>query len=103
LQRLNNINDKIEVQGLLTDVTDKINAVELIKSSEEIFRTLIQNSSDMVAILDEQCNIVYESPSFYKIFGYQPEEINGKNAFELIHPEDLNTVLERKTSLRNWI
>jgi PAS domain S-box-containing protein len=92
---VNNIDDKIEVQGLLTDVTDKINAEEQIKSSEEKFRTLIQNSSDMVTILDEQGNIVYESPSFYKIFGYQPEEIIGKNAFELIHPEDLNAVLER--------
>jgi len=89
----------IESQGLLMDITDRIHAEEQLKTSEEKFRTLIQNSSDMVTILDPQGDIAYESPSFYKIFGYRPEDILGRNCFEFVHPEDIEEVLFRFKNL----
>lgn len=93
-------NDDVEeVYGLITDITSKVQAEEQLKISEEKFRTLIQNCSDIVTILDEKGNIIYESPSFYKIFGYEPDEILGKNGFEFVHPEDLEHTLSRFTNL----
>jgi PAS domain S-box-containing protein len=61
-----------------------------IEEQEFKFKLLIDNSYDMVTIHNIDGTIVYESPSFYRIFGYTPEEIIGSNGFELTHPEDFD-------------
>lgn len=60
-----------------------------LQTSERRFRALIQNSLDVVALVDRQGNIVYESPSISKVLGYMPDESVGRNAFALVHPDDL--------------
>jgi len=52
------------------------------------FRSLIENSPDAISLIDRQGEILYGSASTTKIFGYRPEEIQGRNCLELIHPED---------------
>lgn len=52
------------------------------------FRSLIENSPDAISLIDRQGEILYGSASTTKIFGYQPEELQGRNCLELIHPED---------------
>lgn len=54
------------------------------------FKLLIDKSYDMVTVIDPDGTITYESPSFYRIFGYKPEEIIGHNGYELVHPEDFD-------------
>jgi len=78
---------------------------EALRKSEERFRTLIQESSDIISILDDQTRFVFNSPSVDAIFGYPPEYLLGKSPFEFIHPDDLdrvraayNTVLNRTHS-----
>ncbi len=46
--------------------------------SEERFRSLIQNASDLIMILDEDGTIRYESPATERILGYRLEERIGK-------------------------
>jgi len=67
---------------------------EQIKRSEERFRSLVQNSSDIIALLETDGKIAYVSPSIERILAYPPEELIGKNAFELVHPEDLQKVMD---------
>ena len=57
--------------------------------SEHLFYSLIQNSSDIITILREDGTISYESPSLKRLLGYAPEELIGRNAFELIRPDDV--------------
>ena len=71
-----------------------------LRESEDRFRTLIENASDIITILDEQGVILYESPSVERILGWTPEEMCGHNAFEWIHPDDADRVLDRMTQLR---
>jgi PAS domain S-box-containing protein len=52
------------------------------------FRSLIENSPDAISLIDTQGEILYGSSSTTKIFGYQPEELVGRNCLDLIHPED---------------
>jgi PAS domain S-box-containing protein len=59
-----------------------------LQASEERFRTLVQNSSDILTLLDREGTILYESPSIQNILGYTPEMLPGKNALDLVHPED---------------
>ncbi len=79
-------------QGLITDITDTINAEQALQTSEKRFRTLVHNASDITTILGGDGSIVYESASFYRQFGYTPEEVIGKNVFQFLHPDDLEPV-----------
>lgn len=67
---------------------------EKLAQSEAKFRSLIQNSSDIITILGSDGIIQYESPSIEIVLGYKPDDLISKNAFDLIHPEDVASVLE---------
>lgn len=62
--------------------------------SDPQFRSLIQNSTDIITILEVDGTVRYESPSVEGITGYLPEELIGRNIFEYIHPEDAESVVD---------
>lgn len=63
-----------------------------LRRSEKRFRSLVQNSSDMITVLETDGTIRYVSPSISCILGYKPEDITGKNKFDYIYPEDAVSV-----------
>jgi PAS domain S-box-containing protein len=65
-----------------------------ILSRERHYRSLIENGSDVISILDRDGVIVYESPSIRRVLGYEPEELVGTPRFSFIHPDDLTRVSE---------
>jgi PAS domain S-box-containing protein len=65
-----------------------------LRRSEEHFRSLIEHSSDIITIISRDGTISYESPSLERILGYQPQELIGQNAYQLIHPQDVNLVMD---------
>ncbi len=66
---------------------------------EKLFKTLIENSTDVFAIIDENAICNYISPSIEKLFGYKEQEILGNDGEERIHPDDRDRVLNRFKSL----
>ncbi|HVM59962.1 MAG TPA: PAS domain S-box protein [Verrucomicrobiae bacterium] len=64
-------------------------ATEAPCPDDAYFRSLIENTSDVITILDPSGVIRYESPSIERVLGYRPEELVGHSAFELIHPDDV--------------
>ena len=77
-----------EVVLIHEDITESRQAEEMVQRSEKRFRALIENSTDAVALLDTSGTILYASPSTKRILGYESEEFVGRNAFELMHPDD---------------
>ncbi|WP_316810294.1 PAS domain S-box protein [Pedobacter heparinus] len=63
--------------------------------SEQRFKALVQDGSDLVAILDPDANYKYVSPTSKSILGIDPEQFIGKNAFDFIHREDLEQVISQ--------
>ncbi len=75
------------------DITDRKRTEETLRNSEERFRLLIQNASDITVMFDEDGTIRYVSPPLERILGYRPEELVGKAGTDLLHPEDRATML----------
>lgn len=53
-----------------------------------VFQAAVANSYDIINLLREDGTILYVSPSITRILGYEPAELVGRNAFDLVHPED---------------
>lgn len=76
------------------DITERKQAEAQLKASEERFRALIQNSSDLIMIIDTAGVLQFNSPSIETLLGYGPEDWIGQSLFELIHPDDRPIVNE---------
>ena len=68
---------------------------EDIKRSEQKFRALVQEGSDLIAILDSTGIYSFASENYKNILGHCPSELINVNASDLIHPEDLERVREQ--------
>ena len=79
--------------AFMHDISERKQAQQEVQRKEEYFRALIEKASDLITILDLEGMFMYESPAVYALFGYEGEELRGRNAFELIHPEDVGAVL----------
>ena len=74
------------------DVTERHRAEALLRSREELFRSLIENASDVISILTADGSSLYESPSVERVLGWKPEELVGRTSFALLHKDDLEHV-----------
>ena len=66
----------------------RVSSDTTLRASESRFRALIQHASDMVGIIDAAGHIIYETPAIESVLGYHPDELNGRSAFDLLHPDE---------------
>lgn len=81
------------IEGTLIDITERKQAEDALRRSEERFRTLVEKSSDAISLVDGSGKVLYSSHAISPIFGYSLEERMGKSVFEFIHPEESAQVL----------
>jgi diguanylate cyclase (GGDEF)-like protein/PAS domain S-box-containing protein len=65
-------------------------SVKSLSESEERFRSLVQNASDIAIVCDSNACITYVSPSIKNVLGYAPEEVHGRQRWAFIHPDDVD-------------
>ncbi|KAB1196570.1 MULTISPECIES: histidine kinase N-terminal 7TM domain-containing protein [Haloferax] len=70
------------------DVTER-------RQTEEEFRALIENSRDIITVLDEAGVRKYTSPSMEDVLGFTQEELVEQPALDLVHPDDRERVQRR--------
>ena len=69
-------------------------AEETEGTNEDRLRFVLDNVQDIVTLVDPDGTIRFETPSVERALGYRPEEMIGRNAFELLHPDDLPRIGE---------
>ena len=76
----------------LRDVDGRRRAERALRESEEIYRLLAENSTDMISRHDPKGRYLYVSPACRTIVGYEPEELLGNSPFDFIQAEDLSEI-----------
>lgn len=66
-----------------------------LERERDRFRTLVEASTDLLTILDEDGRYRYLGPAVERVFGYSADELLGRDAFELVHPDDRAALRER--------
>ena len=79
----------------LIDISDRKQAEEALELNERRFRTLIEKSSDLLLLINAEAEITYASPSIEKLLGYTAEEFSRLNRLDLVHPDDMDSLLEQ--------
>lgn len=88
--------------GVLTDISQRKEAEEVLKHSEAYHRALAENALDIVALLSKEGTLQYVSPSVEKMQGFTPRELVGRNVFEFVHPEDLSRARSDLERVLKW-
>jgi PAS domain S-box-containing protein len=78
---------------VVQDITGRKRAEEELKRSEARFRSLVQNTSDIITVVNAEGDVSYVSPAVEWVLGYRPEEMVGKSAFGFVQPDDLEQAL----------
>src|SRR4028118_1129940 len=79
---------KLSNEKLQNEIAERKQTQEALVESEAKLSSLIQNSSDIIGILESDGTIRYKSPSTQSLLGFSTEELEGKNHFDFVHPDD---------------
>ncbi len=85
-------NDRFVV--LSRDISERKAREQELAQLTDRYQAFIQHSSDLLSVVDETGEVQFVSPAAERLFGYQPAELEGENAFDYFHPDDRERVSE---------
>ncbi|HKS96975.1 MAG TPA: PAS domain S-box protein, partial [Terriglobia bacterium] len=73
--------------GVSTDITERKQAEEALRQSEDRYRDLVEHSQDLLCTHDLQGKLLSVNRAAVRALGYEPEELLQKSLPELLTPE----------------
>lgn len=82
---------------VVTDITERLKIEAKAQESEERYRMLWETTTDAIVVLDDQNRILYANPALKQVFGYEPDEVEGRG-IEVLQPERLREAHSRSVA-----
>lgn len=83
---------QIAVYGIYRDITARKDAEERVVERERYFRSLIENTSDIVAVVEADGRLRYVSPALERVLGMAPDTVCCSTLFALMYEDDAPAV-----------
>ena len=80
------------ILATIHDITERKQTRDALQESEERYRTLVENLSDIVVIMDLEGEITYLNSEFEKATGYSVQEFVGRHFMEVLAPEHKDSI-----------
>lgn len=81
--------------NVLAQAIEREETENKLQQDKAYYRALIENSSDIITVIDARAQVRFQSPSIERLLGYTSSEIADRGVFEFFHPEDIPAVLEK--------
>lgn len=75
-------------RDLMAAVAEHKEADEARSRSDQLFRSIAENSADLIAVVDQSGHRIYNNPTYGRLLGYTAEELKNTVSFQQIHPDD---------------
>ena len=86
--------------GFFTDITERKQIEDALKESETQYRTIVENTDELITQVDENGRFVFVNHKAKNIFGIEPKDCIGRYAFDFVHPDDKE---DTKDMFRKWV
>ena len=97
------IGQRIGFQGVSRNITERRQAEQALKKSEQKYRELVQNANNIILRMDMGGRISFINEFAEKFFGYSQEEIIGRSVLDTIVPEKDRYGADLKTMIASII
>ncbi len=78
--------------SIRNDITSRKLMEEALKKSEERYRLITENSSDLISVVDDQANLCYISPAHRAALGLHEQQMESLNLLSILHEDDRERV-----------
>jgi len=89
----------VRILGVMRDITERKKIEQKLFDEEQRFRAFVDNSSDIIVLLNLEGVITYINPAVERVLGFKPQERIGAKGFELVHPDDMKFLADSFNAL----
>jgi PAS domain S-box-containing protein len=82
-------------EQLQKEISERRQAEEVLRESEEKFRSIVEYSHEGIIILDDAFRLIYANDELSRIAGYTPEELIGRDFRKFLDEESKKLIAER--------